>query len=271
MSERTIERGGAAIGVESPPSSQREDRGEDSVRAVGARFGIDLGEESRRLDGSTAEERVAWVLDQFGGEGVAMTSSFGAQSAVLLHLVTRQMAEVPVILIDTGYLFPETYQFIDELSDRLALNLKVYRSEMSAAWQEARYGKLWEDGLEGIKRYNTINKVEPLNRALEELGIGVWMTGLRRSQSSTRQGLPVLAAASGRVKVHPIVDWNDKDVFRYLKEHDLPYHPLWEKGYVSIGDWHTTSRLADGMKEEDTRFFGLKRECGIHEDSDYVI
>jgi phosphoadenosine phosphosulfate reductase len=241
-----------------------------AAEAVGRRFGFDLAGESARLDRASAEERVKWAIDRFG-DRLVMTSSFGAQSAVMLHLVTRQWPEVPVVLVDTGYLFPETYRFIDDLVDRLSLNLKVYRPALSAAWQEARFGKLWETGVEGIDRYNQINKVEPMGRALTELGADAWMTGLRRTQSTTRQFLPFVAAASGRVKIHPIVDWTDRDVHRYLKANGLPYHPLWEEGYVSIGDWHTTQRLGEGMREEDTRFFGLKRECGLHDDADYVI
>ena len=170
-----------------------------------------------------------------------------------------------MIVVDTGYLFPETYQFIDALSERLALNLHIYRAKHSAAWQEARYGKLWEQGLEGIERYNRINKVEPMQRALKELNAAAWISGLRRQQAQSRQNLEVLLWRNGRCKAHPLIDWTDRDVYRYLTHHHLPYHPLWEQGYVSIGDVHTTSRLADGMNEEDTRFFGLKRECGLHE------
>ena len=146
------------------------------------------------------------------------------------------------------------------------VNLKVYRGELSAAWQEARYGKLWEQGVEGITRYNQINKVEPMQRALDELEAKGWIVGLRRSQSSTRKKLDVLGIQNGFLKVHPIVDWNDKKVFDYMFEYDLPYHPLWEQGYISIGDTHTSHRLVDGVTEEEVRFFGLKRECGLHED-----
>jgi phosphoadenosine phosphosulfate reductase len=180
-------------------------------------------------------------------------------------MVTRQWADVPVVLIDTGYLFPETYGFVDELTERLRLNLKVYRSPLSPAWQEARWGKLWEQGLEGIERYNHLNKVEPMQRALDELDARGWIVGLRRSQATTRQHLDVLALQDGYLKVHPIVDWTDKHVYDYLTRHDLPYNPLWEQGYVSIGDWHTSHKLTDGMDEEESRFFGLKRECGLHE------
>lgn len=88
--------------------------------------------------------------------------------------MTRQRPDIPVILTDTGYLFPETYRFIDDLTEKLQLNLQVFRAAHSPAWQEARYGKLWEQGVEGIERYNNLNKVEPMNRALEALGAQTW-------------------------------------------------------------------------------------------------
>ncbi len=225
---------------------------------------IDLEAASERLESSRAEERVAWVLSRFPDQ-VVLSSSFGAQAAVCLHMVTRQQPRIPVILVDTGYLFKETYQFIDVLTERLQLNLKVYQPRFSPVWQEARYGKLWEQGLEGLDLYNRINKIEPMQRALKELDAKAWIAGLRRQQSRSRSNLPVLMRRSERLKIHPIIDWSDRDVYLYLKRHDLPYHPLWHQGYVSIGDTHTTRKLADGMTEEETRFFGLKRECGLHE------
>lgn len=237
---------------------------------IESRLGIDLRAANGRLEAASAEDRVAWSLESFQSR-LALSSSFGAQSAVSLHLVTRQWPDIPVILVDTGYLFAETYEFIDRLTDRLSLNLKVFRSEISPAWQECRHGRLWEQGLNGIEKYNLMNKVEPMNRALADLDVDAWLTGLRRQQSKSREGLSVLAISDGRVKVHPIVDWTDRDIFEYLKKHDLPYHPLWEQGYVSIGDWHTTRKLSDGLTEEETRFFGLKRECGLHENADFVI
>jgi len=240
------------------------------LEEIESRLGIDLRSANARLESARAEDRVAWAVESFRPH-VALSSSFGAQSAVSLHLVTRQWRDIPVILVDTGYLFAETYEFIDRLAERLSLNLKVYRSPISPAWQERRYGKLWEQGLNGIEKYNQINKVEPMTRAFAELNIDAWLTGLRRQQSKSRESLSVLAISDGRVKIHPIVDWTDRDIFEYLKKHDLPYHPLWEQGYVSIGDWHTTRKLTDGLTEEETRFFGLKRECGLHENADFVI
>ena len=225
---------------------------------------FDLEAINAELEQATAQERVQWGLEQFG-QRIVLSSSFGAQAAVSLHMVTRARPDIPVILVDTGYLFPETYRFVDELTERLGLNLHVYRNPLSPAWQEARYGKLWEQGVDGIDQYNRMNKVEPMQRALGELRAEAWFAGLRRQQASSREGLDVVAEQNGRFKVHPLIDWTDRDVYRYLVDHDLPYHPLWHQGYVSIGDVHTTRRLDDGMTEEETRFFGLKRECGLHE------
>jgi phosphoadenosine phosphosulfate reductase len=194
-----------------------------------------------------------------------LTSSFGAQSAVMLHLVNSVRPGVPVVLLDTGYLFPETYAFIDELTERLKLNLRVFRADSSPAWQETRFGKLWNQGLTGIERYNSINKREPLERALNELHAGTWFTGLRRVQARTRAEIAPIEIKRGRYKIHPLFDWTDRDIARYLQKHHLPYHPLWQKGYVSIGDWHTTRALSEVERPEELRFFGLKRECGLHE------
>ena len=218
-----------------------------------------------RLLALSAEERVDWALENLPGQHV-LSSSFGAQSAVSLHLLTQRLPDIPVIVVDTGYLFPETYRFIDALTERLSLNLHVIRPSLSPAWLQARYGELWNQGREGLDRYNRLAKVEPMQRALVDLGTGTWFAGLRRQQSLSRTNAPVLDYRQGRWKVHPIVDWTDRDVGMYLRRYDLPYHPLWDQGYVSIGDTHTTRRWEPGMREEDTRFFGIKRECGLHLD-----
>lgn len=210
-----------------------------------------------------AQGRVDWALQNLPGTHV-LSSSFGAQAAVMLHLVARDR-RVPVVLVDTGHLFPETYRFADELALKLDLDLRVYSPQYSPAWLEARYGKLWEQGVEGIERYNEIHKVQPMRRALTELRAGSWFSGLRRSQARSRAGIDFVSWREGRYEVRPIAEWTDRDVWVYLKNHDLPYHPLWGQGYVSIGDRHTTRTLAEaGGDEEATRFGGLKRECGLH-------
>ena len=222
-----------------------------------------LSEINRWLGDTPAVQRALWALNHLPGQHI-LSSSFGAQAAVMLHLMTRFAPDIPVVLIDTGYLFPETYRFVDELRERLDLNLKVYRPALSPAWQEARLGRLWEQGSEGIDRYNHMNKVEPMGQALAELEAGTWFAGLRRHQARSRAELPFLRVQDGRFKVHPILDWDDQDVRAYLRRHSLPDHPLRQQGYVSVGDVHTTRPLRPGMLEEETRFFGFKRECGLH-------
>lgn len=216
------------------------------------------------LEAMSAAERIDWALTALPTE-IVMTSSFGAQSAVLLHMMTQQWPEIPVVFLDTGYLFPETYAFADALTNRLNLNLKVYQSRVSNAWQEARHGQIWTEGESGLKAYNQTNKVEPMKRALSELAVGTWFSGLRRQQADSRQQLDVLALRGSQVKVHPLVDWSNQSIHHYLKAHDLPYHPLWEKGYVSIGDTHSTRPITEVDSLSETRHHGLFRECGIHE------
>ena len=217
------------------------------------------------LESLTAQARIAWALNNLPGE-YALSSSFGVQSAVSLHMVTQLKPRIPVVLVDTGYLFPETYQFVEDLTARLNLNLQVLRPNYSSAWQEARFGKLWEKGVDGLNQYNQMNKVEPMEAGLNQLNVSTWFAGIMRTQSNTRKEKSVVQKIRGRYKVHPLIDWNNRKVHQYLKAHDLPYHPLWEQGYVSIGDTHSTVPLSLGMDESDTRFGGLKRECGLHEE-----
>ncbi len=194
------------------------------------------------LEIASATERVRWAHETYGDQ-LVLTTSFGVQSAVMLHLVTMQIPEIPVIFVDTGYLFPSTYTFAASLTERLKLNLKTYTPLQTAAQQEALHGKLWEQGIDGIQRYNRINKVEPMNRAVQGLGAIAWLSGLRRSQSSSRGKRSVVEAQNKVTKIYPIIDWSDRDIYQYLTENSLPYHPLWDQGYVSIGDWHSTKKL----------------------------
>ena len=212
----------------------------------------------------TAAERVSWALQNLPGQHF-VTSSFGAQSAVMLHLLTRHQPNIPVVMIDTGYLFPETYRFADQLTERLNLNLKVFQAPVSTAWQEARHGHRWLRGAEGLAEYNQQAKVQPLQSAIKTLNGNTWFTGIRRVQAESRRDAPILSRAEDCWKVNAIADWTDRDVHEYLKANDLPYHPLWEHGYISIGDYHSTRSIHEVSDAEQTRFFGIKRECGLHD------
>lgn len=224
----------------------------------------DLQALNARLEAASAHDRVAWAAEQYG-EGLVMSTSFGVQAAVLLHIANEVVPGIPVIFVDTGYLFAQTYHFADELTKRLKLNLQTYVPQRTGAQQEALEGKRWEQGLESLKAYNFENKVEPMNRALSDLKATAWLSGLRRSQSSSRGNLGVLQLQNKTAKIYPIIDWNDRDIYNHLSSNNLPYHPLWDEGYVSVGDWHSTTKLGEGMNPEDTRFGGIKRECGLHE------
>ena len=220
---------------------------------------------NRWLARLSAQQRIAWAFDSLAGPH-ALSTSFGAQSAISLHLLAQAKPDIPVILVDTGYLFPETYRYADELVQRFGIDLKVYRPQIGIAWMEARFGKLWEDGIDGLQQYNQLRKVEPMQRALRELGVRTWFAGLRRAQSVSRANIEFLELRDGRWKLHPIADWDDRDVAAYAQQHDLPEHPLSRRGYVSVGDVHTTQPLRDGNLAQ-TRFFGLTRECGLHVDT----
>ena len=171
-----------------------------------------------------------------------------------------------MIWVDTGYLPVETYRFADDLTNRLELNLQVYQSPMSPARMEALYGRLWDQhDIEALNRYDQIRKVEPMQRALRELGATAWLTGLRSDQTDHRKSLGRVGMQGGRYKVMPILQWTAKDVYKYLTKFDLPYHPLFDKGYVTVGDWHSSRPITAGdSNERDTRFKGLKQECGLH-------
>lgn len=224
---------------------------------------IDLEQVNQQLESCDAIDVIKWASDTFGS-GLLMTSSFGAQSAVMLHLATRVQADLPIIFIDTGYLFAQTYQFADELKRKLDLNLHIYQPNMTAARQEALYGKLWEMDEKALEHYHQINKVEPMQRAIREFKPTAWLAGLRRQQTSHRAQLRHVEVQDGIYKVHPILTWSSKDIYEYLQKHDLPYHPLYYQGYASIGDWHSTRPITDQQDEREGRFHGKTQECGLH-------
>lgn len=224
---------------------------------------LDLDDLARAFAGADPRALISWAAQQFG-PGLVLSTSFGAQSALMLHLVTQIAPTIPVVFIDTGYLFPETYRFAEELTARLQLNLKVFGPLMTTARQEALFGEQWAEGEEGVKAYLQRNKVEPMQRALNELGATAWIAGLRQAQTAHRKSLRPVEVQNGRYKVHPILSFSEDDVNRYLAEHDLPLHPLYHQGYRSIGDVHSTVPTTPDQDPREGRILGQKRECGLH-------
>lgn len=200
------------------------------------------------------------------GQELVVSTSFGIHSAAMLHLATEVAPGLPVVWVDTGYLPAETYRFAEDLIARLDLNLHVAQPELSPARMEAVHGRLWERGdLAALDLYDRIRKVEPMHAALDQLGATGWLAGLRAEQTAHRKTLSPITEQWGREKFLPMLDWSTRDVHGYLTRHDLPLHPLFEEGYASVGDWHTSRPVHEGDPDERSgRFLGLKQECGIH-------
>lgn len=222
-----------------------------------------LNAEFERYD---ALEVMSWAAEQFGDDW-AVSSSFGADSAVMLHLATRVKPDVKIITVDTGFLFPKTVTFRDDLARRLNLNLKIYRPVMSREAFLQEHGKMWQSSPDACCAFN---KREPFERAKKELAIQCWMTGIRREQSATRKNTKILGTDHlGLYKICPIATWTAKDVHYYLADNDLPYHPLREQGYLSIGcqpePGHCTVKVQPGQDPRSGRWAGFdKTECGLH-------
>ncbi len=200
--------------------------------------------------------------------GAVALSSFGIQSGVLLHMISEKAPETPIVMVDTGYLFPETYRYAEELKTLLGLNLHVATSSTSPAKMEALYGKLWQsDELSAHQLYGRMRKVDPANEILQRLDARIVISGLRASQTSARSKMDQVGFHEGRLKVFPMLRMTDEEVQDYLNVYDLPRHPLESKGYVSVGDWHSSRPLEQHESSEDarkTRFGGKFEECGLH-------
>ena len=230
-----------------------------------SRTEIDVEALNSELEGLDAGGRIALLAERFGPRLMA-TTSFGLQASVMLKLLKDHAPAVPIVFIDTGYLFADTYRYAAHLEEELGFEARVYQPNITAARREALFGQQWEEGAEEAEQYARVHKIEPMNRALQELGADIWISGLRRAQSSTRSGRAVAEKQSKTLKVYPIIDWDDERVESYIRESALPRHPLAAAGYVTMGDWHSTK---PGVKSsrESTRFNGEKFECGLHLDS----
>jgi len=206
-------------------------------------------------------EIIRWAVDTFHPQ-VAATSSFGVRSAVFLHLIVQVDPKIEIRVIDTGLLFPETYQFIDELTRRLKLNVRIFKTTLDVERFKREHAQL---PLGHPDFCCSPYKVEAMERSLS--GLHCWMTGIRRTDAATRANTPfVELLTNGVVKVAPLAAWNSKALHAYMLEHGLPYHPLWEKGYTSIGCWPCTQRPVDPNDPRSGRWAGQdKTECGIHD------
>jgi len=215
--------------------------------------------------GLSAENLLRWAIDEFG-DSIAVSTSFGIQSSVTLRLATSIKPDIKVVWVDTGYLPEETYSYAMTLRKRLGLNLHIYEASLSPSEMESKHGRLWEsDKIEDLNLYDQIRKVEPMQRALDDLGVAGWVSGLRATQTEFRKRLPPLKRVGSRYRIYPILEWNNRDVYKFMEENDLPQHPLFHQGYATVGDAHSSRPFNENdSNERDTRFRGKKQECGLH-------
>ena len=209
---------------------------------------------------ATSDEILTWVAEHFRGR-VAVASSMA--DTTLPHLVARHLPGVDVLFLDTGYHFPETLQTRDELARRVDVRIRSLQPELSVAEQDLRLGP--DLFARDPGRCCAMRKVEPLSSALQ--GYDAWITGVRRVEAPTRANTPIVEwdATFGLVKINPLVAWSDADVETYLREHDVPVHPLLSQGYPSIGCAPCTRQVGAGEDPRAGRWSGFeKTECGLH-------
>jgi phosphoadenosine phosphosulfate reductase len=224
---------------------------------------IDLRHENERLERASARERLGFAVERYGTKTL-FTSSFGAGSGVLLHLWSEVAGKLPVVFIDTGFLFEETLRYRDDLVALLGLTLLVVRPATTrAAFMAASGDDIQRRNPDFCCGENKLAPIAPLKRDAE-----AWVSGLRRDQSAERADVPILLASAGEpLKVHPIATFTAKDVHEYLRAHGIPEHPLEARGYRSIGCEPCTRAVREGEDERAGRWaWTEKTECGLHPD-----
>lgn len=235
-----------------------------ALPAINTASDFDAFDAASYLDSRYGEGTPQKVIDgalKYFGRRFALVSSFGSESAVLLHLAAEVSPDIPVLFLDTGKLFGETRRFRDELTDKLGLtDVRTIKPEAHDLAANDPKGNLW---VKDTNKCCYFRKVVPLNIALE--GFEGWASGRKRFQGGVRSLLPHFEASDGRVKVNPMAFWNKDDVTAYIEKHKLPRHPLVAQGFASIGCMPCTEPVKEGEHERAGRWKGqTKTECGIH-------
>ena len=233
---------------------------------------LDLVATNAVLDTYTPRQIVDWAADEFQ-DGLVMSSSFGAESALLIHMATRVKPDIRVIVVDTGYLFPETHQFLESLRHRFDLNIWTYRTRQDPIRYLLDANETDPTFRNNVEACCAVNKNEPFDRAIAELKPRAWLRGIRRNQADTRADRKPVEWSKrfNCYAVSPLLSWSRKDIYQYMKQHDLPYHPLFDQGYASIGcnPLSCTRPIQIGEDPRAGRWAGTgKLECGLHLESD---
>ena len=215
----------------------------------------------RDAEGWNAQQTLRWGISTFG-QSVALACSFGAEDVVLIDMGSR-LSKFRVFTLDTDFLFPETYALIDEIEARYGVEVERTRPELTPEAQAARYGPaLWVSRPDACCQ---LRKVEPLKKKLS--GLAAWVTGVRRDQAPTRANTCKLEwdAKFGLAKLNPLADWNWLEVWEYIRANNVPYNPLHDRDYPSIGCTYCTRPVKPGEDPRAGRWSGFaKTECGLH-------
>lgn len=204
-------------------------------------------------------DRLKFSYEKFGSD-LVVTSSFQSQSVPLLHLISKHIPRVPVIFLDTGFHFPETIAFKEQLTEQFGLNVIDVTNKMGHGSFKQQYGQLYKKDPD---QCCYINKVEPLERALGDYK--AWITGIRSDQTEQRKKAGYIQKLdNGITKICPVLDWTNHDVWTYVHVNELPEHPLLEKGYLSVGCAPCTQPSEDGDARSGRWKGRGKKECGLH-------
>jgi phosphoadenosine phosphosulfate reductase len=230
---------------------------------------LDLSTLNELFEQRSPLEVVKWSAAEFGRD-LVMTSSFGAESAALIHMAIQHLPDIRIIFINTGYLFPETHAFMESLRQRFSLNVWTYHTRNDPiAWLRSA-GEDNPAERKNVDACCAANKNEPMDRAMRELQPRAWLRGIRRNQAVTREAAQFVERWQQRYNcyvISPLLNWTSRDFYNYMKQHDLPYHPLYEKGYTSIGcnPRTCTTVIQIGADPRSGRWVGkAKFECGIN-------
>jgi phosphoadenosine phosphosulfate reductase len=229
---------------------------------------LDLDVLNPAFEKQSAQQIIDWSYRQFGDD-LVMTSSFGDQAAVLIHLATQIKPDIRIIFVDTGYLFPETHLYMEQVRQRFNLNVWTYRTKNDPIQYLKDVGENDPTHRKDRDACCAANKNEPIERAFKTIGAKAYLRGIRRQQAKTRENAEFIewAPRYGCYAISPMLNWTNKDVGLYMKQHDLPYHPLIEKGYLSIGcnPLSCTRPVQIGEDPRSGRWAGSgKLECGIN-------
>jgi phosphoadenosine phosphosulfate reductase len=224
-----------------------------------------LAQKSAELEAASPEAILAWAFAEYAPK-IGISTAFGVEGCALIDMAVKLDPKVPVFTVDTNFLFPETRELMDRLVSRYALNLTVLEGRVSKAEQERVHGPaLWARDPD---QCCALRKVEPTQRAVA--GLDAWIAGLRRDQGQSRAGIQILERydhddGSPLVKVNPLARFTRKDTWAYVLERGVPYNPLLDQGYTSVGCWPCTRPVAPDGDERSGRWAGSgKSECGIH-------